>query len=240
MIPARYGSTRFPGKMLASIAGKPLIIRTYENILATGLFSEVFVVTDDNRIEEAVVSLGGKVLRSKKEHECGTDRIAEVANDIDADIIINVQGDEPFLSKEPLERLIHLFDEGNVQAASLVEVLIDADAINDPNKVKVALNPDNYAIYFSRSPIPYHRDKNITPQYYKHIGIYAFRKDALLKFASWEQTPLEKAEQLECNRFIENGMPIKMAVTDHNTIAVDTPDDLGKAEEWFKANMSNQ
>lgn len=236
MIPARYGSTRFPGKMLADIAGKPLIVRTCENINATGFFNEVYVVTDSDEIQAAVEQSGGKVLRSIKEHDCGTDRIAEVAGSIDADIIINVQGDEPFLEKEPLEKLLNLFDDKQVQAASLVEPINDSKAINNPNKVKVVLTPDMYAIYFSRSQVPYLRDKNITHQYYKHIGIYAFRKEALLKFSSWQPTPLEKAEQLECNRFIENGMPIKMAVTDHVTVAVDTKEDIAAAEAWLNTN----
>ncbi len=232
MIPARIGSTRFPRKMLATINHVPLIVRTYQNILATNLFTGVYVVTDSDDIEEIVKSAGGKVLRSIKEHECGTDRIAEVAENIDADIIINVQGDEPFLDKKPLTKLLHLFNDHAVQSASLVEVL-DSSLVTDPNKVKVVLDKDDYAIYFSRSPIPYLRNKEIPPTYYKHVGIYAFRKDTLLKFAACGTSTLENIEQLECNRFIENGMPIKMTVTDHKTIAVDTIEDIAVAESYL-------
>lgn len=236
MIPARYGSTRFPAKMLAHVAGKPLIVLTYENINATRLFSDVYVVTDSDGIQQAIEEVGGKVLRSKKEHECGTDRIAEVAADIAADIIINVQGDEPFLEKDPLEKLIKLFQSEEVKAASLIEPITEVSVIHDPNKVKVVLNTEMYAVYFSRSPVPYLRDAAIDHQYYKHVGIYAFRKEALLEFASWQPAALELAEKLECNRFVEYGMPIKMAVTEHVTIAVDTPDDIAIAEAWLNRN----
>lgn len=232
IIPARIGSTRFPRKMLATINHVPLIVRTYQNILATNLFTDVYVVTDSDDIEMIVKSAGGKVLRSIKEHECGTDRIAEVAENIDTDIIINVQGDEPFLDKKPLTKLLHLFNDHAVQSASLVEVL-DSSLVTDPNKVKVVLDKDDYAIYFSRSPIPYLRNQEIKPTYYKHVGIYAFRKDTLLKFAACGTSTLENIEQLECNRFIENGMPIKMAVTDHKTIAVDTIEDIAVAESYL-------
>lgn len=232
MIPARIGSTRFPRKMLATINNVPLIVRTYQNILATNLFTDVYVVTDSDDIEEVVKSAGGKVLRSIKEHECGTDRIAEVAENIDADVIINVQGDEPFLDKKPLTKLLHLFNDHVIQSASLVEVL-DNSLITDPNKVKVVLDKNDFAIYFSRSPIPYLRNQEINPTYYKHVGIYAFRKDTLLKFAACGTSTLENIEQLECNRFIENGMPIKMAVTDHKTIAVDTVEDIAVAESYL-------
>lgn len=237
LIPARIGSTRFPAKMLTPIKGKALITRTYETAVATGLFAEVIVVTDSDEIQQEVERAGGKVIRSKKEHESGTDRIAEAAADIHADVVINIQGDEPFIQKRPLEQLIDLFrgEEGaKVEAASLVQPTNDEAIINNPNKVKVVLRPDNYAIYFSRSPVPYLRDISVNHSYYIHIGIYAFRKDALIRFASWQPSPLEVVEKLECNRFIEYGMPIKMALAEHTSIAVDTPEDVAIAEAYLE------
>ena len=242
LIPARIGSTRFPAKMLTQIKGKALITRTYETAVATGLFAEVIVVTDSDEIQREVENAGGKVLRSKKEHESGTDRIAEAAADITADVVINIQGDEPFIQKGPLEQLIDLFrgeDGTKLEAASLVQPTKDSAVINNPNKVKVVLRPDNYAIYFSRSPVPYLRDTTIDHTYYIHIGIYAFRKDALIRFASWQPSPLELVEKLECNRFIEYKMPVKMAVTEHTSIAVDTPEDVAIAEAYLEQRNNN-
>lgn len=237
LIPARIGSTRFPGKMLAKIKGKALISRTYEAAVNTGLFTQVIVVTDSDDIEQEILSVGGQVLRSGKEHESGTDRIAEVAAGLDADVIINVQGDEPFITREPLAKLLNLF-EGNegqeVQAASLVLETKDKDIINNPNKVKVLLRADGYAIYFSRSAVPYHRDETIEHTWYIHIGIYAFRKEALIQFAAWQPSPLEVIEKLECNRFIDYKMPIKMAITEHTSIAVDMPEDVAAAEAYLE------
>lgn len=234
MIPARYGSTRFPAKMLAPVLGVPLIVRTYKNIIATGLFEDVIVVTDSDEIENVIKDNGGKVLRSRIKHDCGTDRIAEVAGDVDADIIINVQGDEPFLDAKPLELVIALFKDSNINAASLVSEMSNIEEINDPNKVKVVLDKNSFAIYFSRSPIPFQRNPDINVTYYKHIGIYAFRKEALIQFAKWGKSPLESVEALECNRFVDNKMPLAMAVTNHETIAIDTSDDLLIAEQWLK------
>lgn len=240
LIPARYGSTRFPGKMLAMIRGKSLIRRTYESARNTGLFSQVIVVTDSDEIEQEVKSVGGEVLRSSNEHETGTDRIAEVAGNIDADVIINIQGDEPFMQHEPLARLIRLFEEDkSLPAGSLVLETRDEEIINNPNRVKVLLKPDGSAIYFSRSPVPYRRNMDINPVYYIHIGIYAFRKEALLQFASWKPSWLERVEQLECIRFVEYGMQIKLAVTQHVSVAVDTPEDLEKAEAYLDQNTIN-
>lgn len=237
LIPARIGSTRFPGKMLAKIKGKALISRTYEAAVNTGLFTQVIVVTDSDDIEQEIISVGGQVLRSGKEHESGTDRIAEVAAGLDADVIINVQGDEPFITREPLAKLLNLFEgkEGqDVQAASLVLETKDKDIINNPNKVKVLLRNDGYAIYFSRSAVPYHRDETIDHTWYIHIGIYAFRKEALIQFAAWQPSPLEVVEKLECNRFIDYKMPIKMAITEHTSIAVDMPEDIAAAEAYLE------
>lgn len=239
LIPARYGSTRFPGKMLQPIKGIALITRTYQSVVNTGLFDEVYVVTDSDKIQAEIEAHNGKVLRSKKEHDSGTDRIAEAAEQIEGDVIVNIQGDEPFIQKEPLAKVLALFEgvEGaKVQAASLVQETKDEEIINNPNRVKVLLKENGEAIYFSRSAVPYLRDKNIDQTYYLHIGIYAFRKDALIKFAGWQPSPHERVEQLECNRFIDYGMPIKMAVTQHVGVAVDAPEDVAKAEAYMQQN----
>lgn len=238
LIPARIGSTRFPRKMLADIKGKSLIRRTYESVAATGLFADVYVVTDSDEIKEEIEQCGGHVIKSKTEHETGTDRIAEAVADIDADIIINVQGDEPFISKEPLAKLINLFKEegSKLEAGTLVHPSTDHIAINNPNRVKVLMREDRFAIYFTRSLVPFVRNKMIPYTNYLHVGIYAFRKEALLKFAAWEPRTLEKVEQLECNRFIEYGMPVKLAVTEYEAIAVDAPEDILKAENYIEGN----
>lgn len=236
-IPARIGSTRFPRKMLAEIKGKSLIRRTYESVIQTGLFADVYVVTDSVDIKTEIEAAGGKALMSSKEHATGTDRIAEVVTEIDADIVVNVQGDEPFITKEPLAKLIALFKtDSDLMAGSLVQPSTDHITINNPNRVKVLMREGNYAVYFTRSLVPYVRDKSVSYTDYIHIGIYAFRKNALLQFTSWEPRTLEQIEQLECNRFIEYNMPIKMAVTDHVSIAVDMPEDILKAETYLENN----
>lgn len=236
LIPARIGSTRFPAKMLADIQGKSLIARTYESAKNTGLFSSVFVVTDSDEIEQEVRKLGGDVFRSKTEHATGTDRIAEAAEHINADVIINIQGDEPFLLRESLKSLIDLFEAQEVVAGSLVLETTDENVISNPNRVKVLLDEHSNAIYFSRSAIPYVRDADTQHTYYIHVGIYAFRKDTLLRFASLPPKKLEVVEQLECNRFIEYEIPIKLAITDHVSIAVDTKEDLQKAADYVIKN----
>lgn len=238
LIPARIGSTRFPAKMLAKIKGKALICLTYDAAVNTKLFDEVIVVTDSDEIQHEVERNRGKVLRSGREHESGTDRIAEVAPKLDADVVVNIQGDEPFIEKAPLEQLLNLFkgeDGSSVQAGSLVLATKDKEIINNPNRVKVLLREDGYAIYFSRSAVPYQRDETIDHTYYIHIGIYAFRKDALIKFAGWAPSPLEVIEKLECNRFIDYNMPIKMAISNHTSIAVDTPEDVAAAELYMES-----
>lgn len=237
LIPARIDSSRFPRKMLAEIKGKTLISRTYNAAVNTGLFDEVIVITDSDDIQEEVERIGGKVLRSKQPHDSGTDRISEFADDIHADIMVNIQGDEPFISKEPLERLLQLFEGPGseaTQVASLVKKISDPEDINDPNKVKVVLDLRMHAMYFSRSPIPYLRDDSVKISYFQHIGIYAFRKQALFNFTTWPASPLERAEKLECNRFIENGMPIKMAMTRYDGLAIDVPEDVAKAEAFME------
>lgn len=232
LIPARYGATRFPGKLMADLGGKPVIVRTYEAVVNTGLFDEVAVVCDSDIIYNEVVRNGGKAIMSRQEHACGTDRIAEAAEQMDADIFVNVQGDEPFTQKAPLEKLLHLFDGpdgGTIQVASLMQVLTDPKSIEDPNYVKVAVDKRFNALFFSRSVIPYPRDKEVKTTYYEHIGIYAFRKQTLLDFPKMPMTPLEAAEKVECLRFLENGIAMKMAVTEYMGVEIDTPEDLEKA-----------
>ncbi len=229
MIPARYGATRFPAKLMQLLGGKTVIRHTYENTLATGLFDKVYVVTDSKIIFDEISSHGGRVMMSKKEHESGTDRIAEAAETMDADIIVNVQGDEPFVKKEPLQKLMALFSDEKLQVATLVQLMKDEKQVADPNYVKVAVDKHMNALFFSRSPIPYRRDENITPVYYEHIGVYAFLKSALLNFTSLPVSPMEAAEKIECLRFLENGIPLRVAVVDYMGIEIDTPEDLEKA-----------
>jgi 3-deoxy-D-manno-octulosonate cytidylyltransferase len=229
MIPARYAATRFPAKLMQMLGSKTVIRHTYDNTIATGLFDEVIVVTDSDVIFNEITINGGKAIMSKRSHESGSDRIAEAAADLDVDIIVNVQGDEPFVKREPLEKLLDVFSDENVQVASLMQILKDEKSIADPNYVKVSVDKNMSSLMFSRSVIPYHRDKNVTPVYYEHIGVYAFRKKALMDFTTWEMTPLEAAEKVECLRYIENGTPLKMVVTDYMGVEIDTPEDLEKA-----------
>ena len=234
LIPARYAATRFPGKLMAKLGDKTVILRTYESAVATGVFDEVYVVTDSDIIYNEIVNHGGKAVMSKREHECGSDRIAEAVEDMEVDIVVNVQGDEPFTKKEPLEKLLKVFlgEEGmKVQVASLMQELKDQKSIEDPNYVKVAVDKNFNALFFSRSVIPYPRNTASRPVYYEHIGIYAFRKKTLLDFTKMPMTPLEEAEKIECLRYLENGIPMKMVVTDYMGVEIDTPEDLIKAEE---------
>jgi 3-deoxy-D-manno-octulosonate cytidylyltransferase len=234
MIPARYAATRFHAKLMQMLGDKTVILHTYNNTVATGLFDEVLVVTDSEIIFNEIIHNGGKAVMSIKEHESGSDRIAEAVQGLDADIVVNVQGDEPFVQKEPLEKLLQVFEDGDVQVASLMQVLHEEKFIADPNYVKVAVDKNMNALMFSRSPIPYHRDKNITPVYYEHIGVYAFRKQALLNFTAWSITPLEAAEKIECLRYLENGVPLKMVVTGYMGVEIDTPEDLIRAASLLK------
>ncbi len=233
MIPARYAATRFHAKLMQKLANKTVIRHTYDNTLATGLFNEVWVVTDSDIIFQEIVSNGGKAKMSIKQHESGSDRIAEAVSNMDVDIVLNVQGDEPFVKKEPLEKLLNAFkgEDGKlVKVASLMQELKEKEYIDDPNYVKVAIDKHSNALYFSRSVIPYPRNTESSITYYEHIGVYAFRKQALIDFTNWEMTPLEAAEKIECLRYLENGIPLKMVITDYMGIEIDTPDDLVKAE----------
>ena len=234
LIPARYAASRFPAKLMQMLGDKTVIRHTYDNTVATKLFDEVMVVTDSQIIFDEVTSHGGKAKMSIKEHESGSDRIAEAVANMDVDIVVNVQGDEPFVQKDPLEKLLNTFDDPAVQAASLMQVLKEEQFIADPNYVKVAVDKNMNALMFSRSPIPYHRDKNVSPVYYEHVGVYAFRKQALLNFTSWGMTPLEAAEKIECLRYLENGIPLKMVVTEYMGVEIDTPEDLIRAAALLK------
>lgn len=229
MIPARYAATRFPAKLMQLLKDKSVIRHTYDNTVATGLFDEVVVVTDSDIIFNEIISHGGKATMSVKQHESGSDRIAEAIADMDVDIVVNVQGDEPFVQKEPLQKLLATFADEAVQVASLMQIMYDEKFINDPNYVKVAVDKNMNALFFSRSPIPYLRDKNVSPVYYEHIGVYAFRKQALLNFTNWPMTPLEAAEKVECLRYLENGVTLKMVVTQYMGVEIDTPEDLERA-----------
>ena len=234
MIPARYGATRFPAKLMQDLCGKPVIVHTYQRVADTNLFDQVYVVTDDDRIENAIHEVGGKVIRSQKEHNSGSDRLAEASKDLEVDIIVNVQGDEPFTDKENLQKVIDIFandPQKNIAVASLMERITYPDDIANPNNVKVVVNKFNEALYFSRSVIPFPRDTNTKVPYYKHIGIYAYRKDALQQFTQLPPSLLEETEKLEQLRYLENGFKIRLAVTDIPTIGIDTPEDLEKARQ---------
>ena len=232
VIPARYNSTRFPGKLMEVLGDKTIITTTYQNVVETGLFDEVFVATDSEMIFDEITRNGGKAVMTGQ-HETGSDRIAEAVQNIDCDIVINVQGDEPFLKKEPLKQLIDVFtndEKKEISLASLKIQLKESDEIQNPNNVKVITDNNGFALYFSRSVIPFHRDLDFEVKYYKHIGVYAFRKEALLKFSSLEMTPMEIAEKLEQLRYLENGMKIRLVETDFVGIGIDTPEDLEKAK----------
>ena len=233
-IPARYAATRFPGKLMQLLGGKSVIRHTYENTVATGLFDEVIVVTDSDIIFTEITAAGGKAVMSQHEHESGSDRIAEAAAEMDVDIIVNVQGDTPFVKKEPLEKLLKQFDDPAVQVASMMQVLTDRNDIMDPNFVKVAVDKNMNSLFFSRAVIPYPRDKEFPTTYYEHIGVYAFRKQALMNFTQWPMTPLESAEKVECLRYLENGIPLRMIVVDYMGVEIDTPEDLEKASRLLK------
>lgn len=234
MIPARYAATRFPAKLMQMLGPKTVIRHTHDNTVATGLFDEVMVVTDSDIIYNEITTNGGRARMSVKQHESGSDRIAEAIADMDVDIVVNVQGDEPFVKKEPLQKLLQVFEGeagAQVQVASLMQVLTHAESIADPNYVKVAVDLNMNSLMFSRSPMPYHRDKNVTPVYYEHIGVYAFRKQALMQFTNWPMTPLEAAEKIECLRYLEHGIPLKMVIADYMGVEIDTPEDLAKAQQ---------
>ena len=232
VIPARYASTRFPAKLMQDLGGKTVITRTYEAAINTKLFDDVFVVTDSDLIFNEIVSQGGKAIMSSKEHESGSDRIAEAVTNLDVDIVINIQGDEPFIDKDSLAKLIQVYkndSKGEVDLASLMREITAIQDIENPNNVKVVVDQNGFALYFSRSVIPYPREINVGVRYMQHIGIYAFRKQALLDFYNLPMKSLEASEKLEQLRYLEFGKRIKMVETTHIGIGIDTPEDLEKA-----------
>ena len=236
VIPARYASTRFPAKLMQDLGGKTVILRTYEAAVNTKLFDDVFVVTDSDLIYNEIVLNGGKAIKSIKEHESGSDRIAEAVENLDVDIVINVQGDEPFIDTDPLAKVIEIFRndlDKQVDLASLMREITNEDDINNPNNVKVVVDQNQFALYFSRSVIPYPREQNVGVRYMQHIGIYAFRKQALMDFYSLPMKSLEASEKLEQLRYLEFGKRIKMVETIHVGIGIDTPEDLEKARKML-------
>ena len=232
-IPARYAATRFPGKLMQKIGEKTIINMVYENAKEMNLFDDVIVVTDSDIIAEEISHIGGRCIKSKKEHQSGSDRIAEACVDMDVDVIINIQGDEPFIKKQPLEDLVNCFNDNSVSVASLMQKFPENESYENSNLVKVVCNKFNDALYFSRSVIPYKRNKEIEEILYRHIGVYAYRKDMLLQFTKWPMGRLEKLEMLEQLRYLENGVSIRMVETDEASVGIDTPEDLKKAIAFY-------
>ncbi|MGA0041778.1 MAG: 3-deoxy-manno-octulosonate cytidylyltransferase [Flavobacteriaceae bacterium] len=239
MIPARYEASRFPGKLMKTLGDAPVIVQTYRATLQTQLFDDVFVVTDSELIFDTIVAAGGKALMSRLDHQSGSDRIAEAVHDMDVDLIVNVQGDEPFAEKRSLEKLIASFNtdfKKEIDLASLMVKITDPKEIQNPNTVKVITDQRGLAIYFSRHAIPFSRDNSDETQFFKHKGVYAFRKQALLDFQKLEPQMLELSEKIECLRFLENGRKIQMVETDVLGIEIDTPEDLEEAQKVWNSN----
>jgi len=234
VIPARFASTRFPGKPLVTLGRKPIIQHVYEAVKSLNL--PTIIATDNEIIQSKVKEFGAECVLTSEHHQSGTDRIAEVVKDLDYQLIINVQGDEPFIQVEPLVKLIEAFKDKTISVASLMHKLESPVDITNPNNVKVVSGPNNQALYFSRSPIPYNRDNIPDVTYYKHIGVYAYTKKALLEFIKLPIGKLESIEKLEQLRFLENDYKIKMVETNYRGIGIDTPEDLSAAEEYLKKN----
>lgn len=239
IIPARYASTRFPGKPLAMLGGRSVIQRVYEQVAA--VLEEAYVATDDERIFKAVEEFGGRVVMTRQDHKSGTDRIEEAAEKIgtQADVIINIQGDEPFIQKSQIETLKSLFENSETQIGTLGKKFESIEAATNPNSPKIVTDKNGFALYFSRSIIPYIRGKEQTEwlQYFpflKHLGLYAYRRDVLRQITQLPQSPLELAESLEQLRWLENGYRIRVGLTDVETVGIDTPEDLRRAEEFIK------
>ena len=235
MIPARYEATRFPFKLMQSLGDKTVIRHTYDNTVATGLFDEVLVITDSEIIYNEILNHGGRAVMSKRKHESGSDRIAEAAEDIAADVILNVQGDEPFVNKPSLAALLDAFKDPAVRVGSLMKKITEPTMVSNPNIVKVVVDNKMNSLLFSRSPIPYHRDKEITPEYFEHIGVYGFRKEALMQFTRMPMTPLEQTEKIECLRYLENGIPLRMVTTEEAGVKIDVPEDLENAKKYLES-----
>ncbi len=237
VVPARFASTRFPGKALALLNNKPIIQHVYEAAINAGIFSEVIIATDDERVREAVSLFQGVVVMTSPHHKSGSDRIAEVISKLDCDVVFNIQGDEPFISKQPLADLRDVFADPTVQVASLMHIMNEHSEINDPGNVKVICDRLGNALYFSRSVIPYDRDGKFPVTYWKHIGVYAYLKKTLMRFVATPQGILERIESLEQLRLLENGIQIRMVKTNYTGIGIDTPEDLEKAREILVADI---
>ena len=218
---------------MQKIADQTIISMVYQNALEMNLFDDVVVVTDSDVISDEIKNIGGKVIKSQKQHQSGSDRIAEACEQMDVDIIVNIQGDEPFIKKQPLEDLIRCFDDERVSVASLMQKFPENESYENSNIVKVVCNKLNDALYFSRSAIPYKRNKEIGEVLYRHIGVYAYRKEALINFTKWPMGELEKTEMLEQLRYLENGISIRMVETNEASVGVDTPEDLKKAIAFY-------
>lgn len=238
IIPARFASTRFPGKPLAMLAGKPVIEHVYEQV--SQVLSEVWVATDNSRIYDAVIAFGGKAVMTRADHKSGTDRIEEAAEKINskADVIVNVQGDEPFIQPSQIETLCGLFDNPTTQIATLGKPFDSMDAVRNPNSPKIVTDNDGFALYFSRSVIPFVRGKEpdtwlMQFPFLKHLGIYAYRREVLREVTSLPMSTLEKAESLEQLRWLQNGYRIRVGITNVETVGIDTPEDLKRAEEFL-------
>ena len=238
VIPARYASTRLPGKPLADIAGKPMIVRVYEQAAKAKRISGVIAAVDDERVYEAVVSHGGRAMMTAKNHPTGTDRLAEVAAaHPEAELIINVQGDEPLIEPDLIDALAAAFEgDEELQMATVKSPMTDEDEMKNPNNVKVVTDKNGYALYFSRSLLPYQREASGVTVY-KHIGIYAYRRDFLLRYARMEPTALERTESLEQLRALENGYKIKVIATDFRFVGVDTPEDLAEVNRLYRERL---
>ncbi len=232
-IPARYAATRFPGKLMQKIGEQTIISMVYQNAVDMKLFDDVVVVTDSDVISDEIIKIGGSVVKSKKEHQSGSDRIAEACEEMNIDVVVNIQGDEPFIKKQPIEKLLNAFEDGGVSVASLMQKFPENESYENTNIVKVVCNKFNDALYFSRSVVPYKRNKEVEELVYRHIGVYAYRKNALLNFTKWPVGVLEKTELLEQLRYLENGVSIRMVETYEASVGIDTPEDLKKAIAFY-------
>jgi 3-deoxy-manno-octulosonate cytidylyltransferase (CMP-KDO synthetase) len=233
VIPARYASVRFPGKLMQLLGERTIIRTSYENTASTNLFDAVLVATDSEIILNEILQYGGNAVLTKRVHESGSDRIAEAIENIDCDIVLNVQGDEPFVDKETLQQLLNVFNEPAVDVASVMHTLHEKADVESPNNVKVVVDKNFHALLFSRSVIPFARDTRTSATYYKHVGVYAYRKSILLQFTQWQPTILEQTEKLEQLRYLENGIKIKMVLTEHPSIGIDSPEDLELAKQYL-------
>jgi 3-deoxy-manno-octulosonate cytidylyltransferase (CMP-KDO synthetase) len=237
VIPARFAASRFPGKLMQRIGEKTIIRMVYENAVAMNLFDEVLVVTDSDEIMNEIIAAGGAVTKSTKDHQSGSDRIAEAIASMDVDVVVNIQGDEPFVEREPLQNLLKCFSDPAVAVASVMKRFGEGDEPENPNQVKVVCNKNNDALYFSRSPIPFKRNRSAELPYFKHVGVYAYRKETLLSFTQWPMGALEQAEMLEQLRYLENGVAIRMVETKTSSIGIDTPEDLERARIEYKTTL---